>query len=155
MVLAGTTGFSRDTGKFHVIRGVSKTAVADGARGILNQVDHVFGAMHVACAEAEVTFTEHRSAEVGVGAGIVLPADDHDLLIFASRHFHAQVGPGRVASVVTINLGKLFNADLTEWVVCVQENRECVETNNVFDGILAILFSQLEFLVLDGPAGIG
>ena len=37
----------------------------------------------------------------------------------------------------------------------MQENRECVETNNVFDGILAILFSQLEFLVLDGPTGIG
>ena len=37
----------------------------------------------------------------------------------------------------------------------VQVNRERVETNNVFDGILAIVLGQLEFLVLDGPAGVG
>jgi len=53
-ILAGAAGCCRDAGKFHVIRGVSKTAVTDGARGIFNQVDHVFGAMHVERSLAEI-----------------------------------------------------------------------------------------------------
>ena len=111
--------------------------------------------MHVTRAQAEVAVAQHRSAKIGVGARIVLAADDHDFLVLAARNLNAQVGPGPVAAVITVNFGELLQADLIQGIVGVQEYGECVEPHDVLDGVLAIVLRQFEFLVLYRPAGIG
>ena len=78
--------------------------------------------MHVAGAQFEVPFTQHGFAEIGVGAGIILPADDDDFLSLAARDFHAQVGPGKVGAAIAVYFSQLSQADLVERIIRVQEH---------------------------------
>ena len=95
-----------------MLGGIGESTVADGARGIFNQVDNILGAVHVACTETEIAFAQHGFTEIRVGTGIILPADYHDALVSATRHLDPEVGPFRIASTIAIYLNHLLYADV-------------------------------------------
>ena len=77
-----------------MVRGVGQATVADRTGSFLYQVNDILGAMHVQGALTKLALlAEHRTLEVGVGAGIILATHHHDLLVLAARHLDTEIGP--------------------------------------------------------------
>ncbi len=96
-------------------RRVRKTAVADRAGRVGDQVDDVLRAVHVAGSELVVgLLAEHRLLEVDVRARVVLPADADDLVRVAAGDLDFQRAPGVESAALTVDLLELGDGNLVD-----------------------------------------
>ena len=136
--------------------GVGETAVADGARCLRHQVDDVLRAVHVARPQLVVALlAQHRLAKVDVGARVVLPADEDDLVARASRHLDPEVGPALDIAPLAVDLGELLDRDLLDRIVVVEEDREGIVAHHELAGVGPGRLGRLQLLGLDLAARIG
>ena len=132
-----------------MVRRVGEAAVADRTGRVLDQIDHVLRAVHVARTEPEVApLAQHRLAEVDVGAGVVLAADADDLVTAAAGHLDAQLAPGVNVAALTVEFGQLLQRNLVERVVGMDVHRQRVEADDELDRLVAVSARQLDLGVL-------
>src|SRR5664280_620671 len=149
--------FRRYLQYFYVRRGVTKPTVANGARSLTNQFDDVFRPVHVKRALLEIGFlSDHRFPKVLVSSRIILTAHPDDIVRLDARYVgDAKLCPLAGFPAFPVNVRKLFQTDLRNWVVLVYVDRKTIEPNQKFLGILSLGLSFGDLFRLKLATAIG
>src|SRR5258706_6719842 len=115
----GFASFFGNVDNLDSLSGVAESAVAEGILGFGNQIDNVFGAVHVTRTELEVGFFANNDfTEIVVSSGVVLAADANDV-VAVFGHLDAEIGPLVDLAPFAIDFSELFHGDFGDGIAGV------------------------------------